>query len=168
MKYYFENAFYAPELGPVPEGAVEITDERWQELLNAQTEGKRIVTGAGGQPVAEAFPEPTLEERKERAVQELWQNYKTWQQTYVDAEDLTLAVVCASKGSAKGAAVQNWVMNLWARYYTVRDAVTAAETAEALGAIGLSADACGEPPYTIRELNDEARAASVNNEVRKG
>lgn len=161
MKYYCENAFYAPELGPVPEGAVEISDERWQELLNAQTEGKRIVTGAGGQPVAEAFPEPTLEERKERAVQELWQNYKTWQQTYVDAEDLTLAVVCASKGSAMGAAVQNWVMQLWARYYTVRDAVTAAETAEALEAIDLTPDAFGVPPYTIRQLNDEAKAATA-------
>lgn len=161
MKYYCENAFYAPELGPVPEGAVEISDERWQELLNAQTEGKRIVTGAGGQPVAEAFPEPTLDERKAVITDRLWRNYKTYQQKYVDGEDLTLAVVCASKGSAKGAAVQNWVMNLWARYYTVRDAVTAAETAEALEAIDLTPDAFGVPPYTIRQLNDEAKAATA-------
>lgn len=60
-----------------------------------------------------------------------------------------------------GAAVQNWVMELWARYYTVRDAVTAAETAEALEAIDITPDSFGVPPYTIRQLNDEAKAATA-------
>ena len=159
MKYYFEKAFYSPEIGPVPEGAVEITDERWQELLRAQMQGKRIVTGADGYPFAEDYPEPTLDERKAVIIDRLWRNYKTYQQKYVDDGDLSLAIVCASKGSAMGAAVQNWVLLLWARYYTVRDAVTAAETAEALEAIDLTPDACGVPPYTIRQLNDEAKAA---------
>ena len=49
-------------------------------------------------------------------------------------------------------------MQLWAQYYTVKDAVMAAETADALAAINLTADAFGEPPYTIRELNEEAAA----------
>lgn len=161
MKYYFGKAFYAPEIGPVPEGAVEITDDRWQELLRAQMNGKRIVTGKDGYPVAEDYPEPTLDERKAVITDRLWRNYKTYQQKYVDGEDLSLAIVCASKGSAMGAAVQNWVMELWARYYTVRDAVTAAETAEALEAIDLTPDAFGVPPYTIRQLNDEAKAATA-------
>ena len=62
-----------------------------------------------------------------------------------------------------GSAVEAWVMSLWARYYDVRDMLVAAETVEALDSIDLSADACGEPPYTIRQLNDEARAASAQN-----
>ena len=168
MKYFYNNAFYAPEENDIPDGAVEITDEQWEKLLDAQSLGKRIVTGDDGYPVAEDYPEPTLDERKAVITDRLWRNYKTYQQKYVDDGDLSLAIVCASKGSAMGSAVQNWVLLLWARYYTVRDAVTAAETAEALEAIDLSADACGVPPYTIRQLNDEARAASVNNEVRKG
>lgn len=161
MKYYFEKAFYSPEIGPVPEGAVEITDDRWQELLRAQMNGKRIVTGEDGYPVAEDYPEPTLDERKAAIIDRLWRNYKTYQQKYVDDGDLSLAIVCASKGSAMGSAVQNWVLLLWARYYTVRDAVTAAETAEALEAIDLTPDAFGVPPYTIRQLNDEAKAATA-------
>lgn len=103
-------------------------------------------------------PRKTLDELKDQAVNKLWQNYKAHQQKYVDAEDLTLATTCAANGSEKGAAVQMWVMTLWAQYYTVRDAITEAETADALAAIDLTADAFGEPPYTIRELNEEAAA----------
>lgn len=163
MKYYFEQAFYDPELGNVPEGAVEISEERWFELLDAQARGKRIVTGSDGFPIAADPEEPSLDELKAVVIETLWQNYKTYQQKYVDDGDLSLAIVCALKGSSMGNAVQNWVLQLWARYYTVRDAVTAAVTADALGEIDLSADACGEPPYTIRQLNDEARAASAQN-----
>ena len=114
---------------------------------------------SGGWYLAGHAPKRSLAELKEEAYQTLWRNYKTYQQTYVDAEDLTLATTCASQGSAKGTAVQMWVMNLWARYYTVKDAITAAETAEALAAVDLTAEAFGAPPYTIRELNEEAAAA---------
>lgn len=99
---------------------------------------------------------------KEQTYQELWSNYKTFQQKYVDAEDLTLATLCASHGSAKGSAVQLWVMNLWVQYYTVRDAITAAETLDALAAIDLTAESYGKPPYTIRELNEEAATFLAN------
>ena len=107
-------------------------------------------------------PRKTLDELKERAVNQLWRNYKAHQQKYVDAEDLTLATLCASKGSEKGSVVQLWVMSLWAQYYTVRDAISEAETEEALSAIDLTAESYGEPPYTIRELNEEAAAFLAN------
>lgn len=107
-------------------------------------------------------PRKTLDELKAQAVNRLWRNYKTYQQKYVDAEDLTLATLCASQGSVKGSAVQLWVMNLWAQYYTVRDAITAAETSDALAAIDLTAESYGEPPYTIRELNEEAAEFLAN------
>lgn len=131
----------------------EYYESQGMELLDVEQ------AESGGWYLAGYAPTKPLTELKEEAYQTLWQNYKTYQQTYVDAEDLTLAVVCANGGSQKGAAVQMWVMNLWARYYTVKDAITAAETAEALAAVDLTADAFGAPPYTIRELNEEAAAA---------
>lgn len=183
MKYYWNNGFYideinfkkaAPGVDPetgetippaeeyvIPEGCVEITVELYRSLLAGHAAGKRIVTGADGLPELADPPEKTLDELKAQAVNRLWSNYKTHQQKYVDPEDLTLAVVCASQGSAKGAAVQAWVLALWAEYYQVKDAVEAATTAEALAAITLTPDAENVPPYTIRELNEEAAAATA-------
>ena len=159
MRYYWKNGFYVEGIGEIPEGAVELAEERYRALLEGQSAGKIIVADESGAPMLAEYPKRSLAELREASYQELWQNYKSWQQKYVDAEDLTLAVVCANGGSQKGAAVQMWVMELWAKYYTVKDAITAAETAEALAAVDLTAEAFGAPPYTIRELNEEASAA---------
>lgn len=166
MKFYFEGAFYDPEINPeIPEGALELTDEEHRALLEAQSSGKVIAPDESGAPVAAYPPPPSLGERKAKAVAELWANFKRHQQQYVDAEDLTLATVCAAGGSAKGAAVQVWVMNLWANYYQVKDAIEAAVDATALAAIDLAPNPENVPPYTIRELNEEAAAwlATQNN-----
>lgn len=110
-------------------------------------------TFSGGQWV-----EQSVEELREQLGETLWSNYKTYQRTYVDPEDLTLANTCAAGGSAKGAAVQQWVLALWARYYEVKDLLAAAETLEALRAVDISTATLTPPPYTIRELNEEAAA----------
>lgn len=159
MRYYWKNGFYVEGIGEIPEGAVELTEERYRGLLEGQSAGKIIVADESGAPMLTEYPERSLEEFKEDACQELWSNYKAHQTKYVDAEDLTLATTCAAYGSEKGKAVQMWVMGLWAQYYTVKDAVAAAGSAEALAAIDLTAEAVGVPPYTIRELNEEAAAA---------
>ena len=99
-----------------------------------------------------------LDTVKEQTYQELWRNYKTYQRKFVDPEDLTLANTCAAGGSAKGAAVQQWCLALWAKYYTVKDLLAAAETLEALRAVDISTATLTPPPYTIRELNEEAAA----------
>lgn len=179
MKYYKNGGFYDKEIhGLALAGgdaeqleecwaafvvdAVEITDEYWSELISSQATGCSIAPDENGYPVAVAPLKKTLEELKVLVVNKLWRNYKAHQQKYVDAEDLTLATLCAANGSEKGSAVQLWVMNLWAQYYTVRDAITAAETSDALAVIDLTAESYGEPPYTIRELNEEAAAFLAN------
>ena len=111
-------------------------------------------TFSGGQWV-----EQSVEELRAQLGETLWSNYKTYQRTYVDPEDLTLANTCAAGGSEKGAAVQQWVLALWAQYYTVKDQLAAAETLEALRAVNISTDNLTPPPYTIRELNEEAASA---------
>lgn len=170
MKYFWKDGFYVdeihfeldPETGEytVPAGYVEITQQLYRNLLDGQTAGKRIVTGTDGLPELVDPPALSLDERKAAAVATLWGNYKAHQQRHVDAEDLTLAVVCAAKGSAKGAAVQAWVLSLWAAYYQVKDAIEAVTTADALTAINLAPDPEDVPQYTIRELNEEAAAAA--------
>lgn len=169
MKYYWKDGFYIDEIHfnfdaetgeyTVPDGYTEITEELYRNLLAGQAAGKRIVTSADGLPELVNPPQPPLDERKAAAVAQLWSNYKRHQQKYVDPEDLTLAVVCAAKGSAKGAAVQAWVLSLWAAYYQVKDAIEAAADADALAVINLAPDPSNVPPHTIRELNEEATAA---------
>jgi hypothetical protein len=159
-KIYYKNGFYHSEIHAViPEDAVEITREIWLEMIRKQSLGYRIEADSSGAPVAVLPSERPLAELKAEAEKKLWSNYKKYQQKYVDAEDLTLATLCASQGSVKGKAVQLWVMDLWARYYTAKDAVFAAADRTALDAVDLTAESYGPPPYTIRELNEEAAAA---------
>lgn len=127
--------------------------------LTPPPDAENKYTFSGGQWV-----EQSVEELREQLGETLWSNYKTYQRTYVDPEDLTLANTCAAGGSEKGAAVRQWVLALWAQYYTVKDQLAAAETLEALRAVDISTDALTPPPYTIRELNEEAAATLAHGE----
>lgn len=129
-----------------PDTYVLMEDTAWNNLV-----GYKIKISHGEVVV-------DLDDAKSKACNTLWKNYKAHQTKYVDAEDLTLASLCAAGGSAKGKAVQAWVMGLWKTYYTVKDLIATASTKEVLDAINLTATDYGEPPYTIRELNEEAAA----------
>ena len=129
----------------------EDVPEGW--TLTPPPDSDNKYTFSGGQWVKQS-----VEELRELLGDTLWSNYKTYQRTYVDPEDLTLANTCAAGGSEKGAAVQQWVLTLWAQYYTVKDQLAAAETLEALRAVNISTDNLTPPSYTIRELNEEAAA----------
>lgn len=131
---------------PTSDAYVLMEDAAWNDLV-----GYKIKVSHGEVIV-------DLDDAKSKACNTLWKNYKSHQTKYVDAEDLTLASLCAAGGSAKGKAVQMWVMGLWTQYYTVKDLITTASTKEVLDTINLTATAYGEPPYTIRELNEEAAA----------
>lgn len=159
MKYFWNGLRDSDIHGSAPDEAVELTEAEFRVLIDAQARGCRIELDADGIPIAVEPAVPPLDELKKRAGATLWSNYKQHQQRYVDAEDLTLATVCAAQGSAKGAAVQQWVMALWSDYYQVRDRIDAAHDIEELGSINLAPDPENVPPYTIRELNEEAAAA---------
>ena len=100
-------------------------------------------------------PAQPIDDKKEKMFFDLWKNYKDFQTKYVDAEDLTLATLCAQAGLEKGAAVQMWVMNLWKRYYIIKDSITNATSLSELNEVDISTESLETPPYTIRELNDE-------------
>lgn len=163
MNYYWNDGFYIDEFHfqrddngdyIVPPEYKPITEAQYNELLDGQANGLRIVTGEDGYPKLEPYPEPPLDDVKAQTISTLWNNYKSYQTRYIDAESLMLANQLASSGSANGKAIQQWVADLWAAYYTVRDSITAAESAEAVRAIELQPAAVA-PPCTVRELNDE-------------
>lgn len=129
---------------------VTISEDVWNSMTGLKV---KVVDGALAADLSDA---------KEKARKRLWSNYKEHQTKYVDAEDLTLASLCAAGGSVKGKAVQVWVMGLWKQYYTVKDLIDAATTLEVLNGLDLTAESYGEPPYTIRELNEEAAAVMAN------
>lgn len=100
------------------------------------------------------IPKITLDDLKIKAFYKLWKNYKTFQETYVDAEDLILAVICASYGSEKGKSIQMWVMNLWSKYYEIKNLIMKATTIDELNKIDFIVS-FDKPQYTIEELNIE-------------
>ena len=97
-----------------------------------------------------------LQDMKNRAINQLWSNYKAFQRRYVDPEDLTMANTLALAKKPKGLAVRNWVFLLWDAYYVVRAQIVNATSVDAVNAIDISVKS-GIPPYTIKELNEEAK-----------
>lgn len=65
MKLYSKrtNGFYDENISDeIPDDAVEITDDKWMELLNGQGEGKVISAGENGYPVLTDPPPPSHEQ----------------------------------------------------------------------------------------------------------
>ena len=100
MKYFWNGLRDSEIHGSAPDEAVELTEAEFRVLIDAQARGCRIELDADGIPIAVEPAVPPLDELKKRAGATLWSNYKQHQQRYVDAEDLTLATVCAAQGSA--------------------------------------------------------------------
>ena len=63
MTMYYKNGFFDDTDGSfVPEGAVEISQDKYIELINGQSQGKQIVSNKQGEPVLiEQQPSPAHE-----------------------------------------------------------------------------------------------------------
>ena len=63
-KYFHKNpiAFYDSEINQIPQNSVEITEEKWQELLAGQSAGKVIAANSSGRPILQDAPAPTQEQ----------------------------------------------------------------------------------------------------------
>lgn len=97
-----------------------------------------------------------MQDKKDRAINQLWSNYKAFQRRYVDPEDLTLATTLSVANKPKGTAVRNWVFQLWDAYYIVKARIENATTVDVIENIDLAVT-IGAPPYTIKQLNEEAK-----------
>lgn len=69
MKYWKQGFYDEPV-----EGSVEITDERWLELIDGQAAGKLITEDEQGRPVLteyqDSVPMPTYEQRVQQSIRE--------------------------------------------------------------------------------------------------
>lgn len=72
MKYFSAstNGFYSEEIHGenMPDDVVEISDEKWQQLLEGQSAGKWITPDESGYPVLTDPPPPTAEEKTQANV----------------------------------------------------------------------------------------------------
>ena len=100
--------------------------------------------------------EQKLQDMKNRAINQLWSNYKAFQRKHVDPEDLTMATTLSIANKPKGTAVRNWVFQLWDAYYIVKAKIENATTVDEIENIDLAVT-IGAPPYSIKELNEEAK-----------
>ncbi len=100
--------------------------------------------------------EHKLQDKKDRAINQLWSNYKAFQRRYVDPEDLTLATTLSLANQPMGTAVRNWVFQLWDAYYILKGQIENATTVDVIENIDLAVTV-DAPPYTIKQLNEEAK-----------
>lgn len=77
MSKFYSNStggFYTRDIHAdhqIPADVVEISDEQWRELLDAQSRGQQIVPGTHGGPVsAERDPRPGLISQRDAALRE--------------------------------------------------------------------------------------------------
>jgi hypothetical protein len=85
---YWKNGFYSMPI----EESVEITDEYWQELLNGQSQGKRIVTNEEGYPIISDPPAQSQEELSKREIATLKAYLSSTDYIYVKCLELGLDV----------------------------------------------------------------------------
>ena len=119
MTMYFKDGFFDDSYGGfVPEGAVEISQDKYIELLNGQAQGKQIVSNKQGKPVLiELQPSPAHELNLDTLSWEI----SAEKQTALLAETQTRLIANIDEHAAK-------IYSTWTRFESeYRERQTAAE-----------------------------------------
>ena len=147
MTMYFKDGFFDDSYGGfVPEGAVEISQDKYIELLNGQAQGKQIIADKTGNPVL-IDPQPS-------AAHVLNLDTLTWEvspekQTALLAEAQTRLIANIDEHAAK-------IYSTWTRFESeYRERQTAAEAYQAANYQG----------DCSRYITDFAKRAGLNNKA---
>ena len=147
MTMYFKDGFFDDSYGGfVPEGAVEISQDKYIELINGQSQGKQIITDKKGNPVL-IDPQPS-------AAHELNNDTLQWEisaekQTALLAETQTRLIANIDEHAAK-------IYSTWTRFESeYRERQTAAEAFKAANYQG----------DCSRYITDFAKLAGLNNKA---
>ena len=144
--YFKEGFFDDTNDGFVPEGAVEISESKYLELLNGQSQGKQIITNKQGVPVL-VDPQPS-------AAHVLNLDTLTWgitpeKQAALLSEAQTRLIASIDEYAAK-------IYSTWTRFESeYRERQTAAETYKAANYQG----------DCSRYITDFAKRAGLNNKA---
>ena len=147
MTMYFKDGFFDDSYGGfVPEGAVEISQDKYIELLNGQAQGKQIVSNKQGEPVLiELQPSPAHELNLDTLKWEI----SAEKQTALLAETQTRLIANIDEHAAK-------IYSTWTRFESeYRERQAAAEAYK-------SANYEGE---CSRYISDFAQRAGLDNKT---
>lgn len=126
MKFYSQSTggFYASVIhgDAIPSDAIDVSEELYQELMNAQATGKRIVANDSGAPVAVDPPQPTQEQIYAAFIVQIQQRLDGFARTR-NYDGILSACTYATdpdpKFSAEGQACVNLRSATWAAAYKV-------------------------------------------------
>lgn len=147
--YYYDkktNGFLVQGVNLIPEGAINITDEYYQQLLSGQSQGKQIIADKTGNPIL-IDPQPS-------AAHELNLDTLTWEisaekQTALLAETQTRLVANIDEHAAK-------IYSTWTRFESeYRERQAAAEAFKAANYEG----------ECSRYISDFAQRARLDNKT---
>lgn len=147
MTMYFKDGFFDDSYGGfVPEGAVEISQDKYIELLNGQAQGKQIISNKQGEPVLiELQPSPAHELNLDTLKWEI----SVEKQTALLAETQTRLIANIDEHAAK-------IYSIWTRFESeYRERQAAAEAFK-------SANYEGE---CSRYISDFAQRAKLDNKT---
>ncbi|HHF4694434.1 TPA: hypothetical protein ACPOY4_000741 [Haemophilus influenzae] len=147
--YYYDkktNGFLVQGVNLIPEGAINITDEYYQQLLSGQSQGKQIIVDKAGNPI--------LIDQQPSAAHQLNLDTLTWEisaekQTALLAETQTRLVANINEHAAK-------IYSTWTRFESeYRERQAAAEAFKAANYEG----------ECSRYISDFAQRARLDNKT---
>lgn len=117
----------------IPVDAIEITSERYADLLAQQSVGKRISAGSDGIPVAQDPPPPSTDEIKRQLISAVQRQLDSTAQSFGYDSIITAVTYAEESGVAKfqteGKALRAWRSKVWAACYLVMADVEASKRA---------------------------------------
>lgn len=109
---------------------------------------------------------PTLEQLKHIKTLNLLSGFRSYISMRFDDAAIVAINNAAHMNGPKGCAVQEWINSLWyPLYYTLTDSISTATDKETLESVNIDPKQHGEPPYSMREINEEIERLKQANDL---
>jgi hypothetical protein len=126
--------------------------QRQAGTIGARTGGKLI----GSDKIVVPTTPALLKEAKKHRIQELWVSADAYEKQFFSGGAFAQILEAKILGDPKAIAIRNWLNRLWLDYYNRKDIINVRGTVEEVRAIDISFSGHGCPPYSIRDLLNEA------------